>query len=149
MSWPPESVLHDDEAEPDNMLRALVLLVHALFREGYGETEEPGMAIMSIHHKATIATEVGFTWFSRACSCEREAVVLIDKDTASDLISRALSRPSGPPPGKPKRNLLYAYIGGGVARQPEEITGLVVRTRHVGLAAAVITAAKLLSWCWP
>ena len=49
----------------------------------------------------------------------------------------------------PKRSLLYAYIGGGVARQPEEITGLVIRTRHIGLTAAVITAAKLLSWGWP
>ena len=136
------------EAELDNMLRALVLLVHALFREAFRETEEPGMAIMSVHHKATIATEVGFTWFSRACSCDREAVALIDKDAAFDLRSRALSHPSGPPPGKPKRSLLYAYFGGGVARQPEEITGLVVRTRHIGLTAAVITAAKPLSWRW-
>ena len=104
---------------------------------------------MSIHHKAAVATEAAFTWFSLACSCDREAVALIDNDTAFGLTSRALSHPSGPPPGKPKRNLVYAYIGGGVARQPEEITGLVVRTRHVGLAAAVITAAKLLSWRWP
>ena len=104
---------------------------------------------MSIHHKAAVATEAGFTWFSRACSYDREAVALIDKDAAFDLVSLDLSHPSGPPPGKPERNLLYAYIGGGVARQPEEITGLVIRTRHIGLIAAVITAAKLLSWCWP
>ena len=58
------------EAEPDDVLRALVLLVHALFRKAYGETEEPGMAIVSTHHNATIATEVGFTWFNRACSCD-------------------------------------------------------------------------------
>ena len=82
-------------------------------------------------------------------SCDQKAVALIDKDTAWDLISRALSHPSGPPPGKPKRSLLYAYIGGGVARQSEAITGLVIRTRHIGLTAAVITAAKLLSWRWP
>ena len=65
------------EAEPDDMLRALVLLVHALFREAFGETEEPGTAIMSVHHKATIATKVGFTCINRACSCDREAVALI------------------------------------------------------------------------
>ena len=43
-----------------------MLLVHALFRKAYGGTEEPGVAIMSDHHKASIAKEGGFTWFSRA-----------------------------------------------------------------------------------
>jgi len=27
--------------EPDNALRALMMLVHALFRKAYGDTEEP------------------------------------------------------------------------------------------------------------
>ena len=47
--------------EPDNALRALMLLVYALFREAYGDTVEPGMAIMSVHHKASTAKEGGFT----------------------------------------------------------------------------------------
>ena len=38
-----------------------MLPVHALFREAYGGTEEPGMAIVSVHHKASIAKEGGFT----------------------------------------------------------------------------------------
>ena len=71
--------------EPDNVLRALMLLVNALFREAYGDTEEPDMAIMSVHHKASIAEEGGFTWFSRACSCDREAVALMEADVAVDL----------------------------------------------------------------
>ena len=75
--------------EPDNALRALMLLVHALFHEAYGDTEEPGMAIMSVHHKASIAKEGGFTWFSRACSCDREAVALIEADVGADLVARA------------------------------------------------------------
>ncbi len=53
--------------EPDNASRALTLLVHALFSEAYGDTEEPGLAITSGHHKASIAKEGGFTWLSRAC----------------------------------------------------------------------------------
>ena len=63
------------------------------------------------------------------------------------MVARASSQGAGLPRGKPQRCLLHAYIGGGVSRQPTEVTGLVVRTRHVGLTAAVITAAKLLNWC--
>jgi len=125
-----------------------MLLVHALFREAYGDTEEPGMAITSVHHKASIAKEGGFTWFSRACSCDREAATLIEADVAADLVARALSHGLGPPLGKPRRSLAYAYFGGGVSRQPTEITSIVIRTRHVGMTAAVITAIKLVSRCW-
>ena len=78
-----------------------MLLVHALFREAYGDTEEPGMAIMSVHQKASIAKEGGFTFFSCARSCDREAVALIDADVAADLVARALSHGLGPPLGKP------------------------------------------------
>ena len=62
-----------------------MMLVHALFREAYGDTEEPGMAIVSVHHKSVIAKEGGVAWFNRACSCDREAVALIDADAAADL----------------------------------------------------------------
>ena len=65
------------------------------------------------------------------------------------LVARASSQGTGPPRGKPQRCLLYAYIGDGVSRQPTEVTGLVTRKRHVGLTAAIVTAAKLLSWCLP
>jgi hypothetical protein len=137
------------EREPDRMLRALVLLVHSLFRSAFGPDEAPGMAIMSVHHKASIADEAGFTWFSRACSCDREAVALVDAQVAADLLARASATGGRPPRGKPRRCLLYAYVGGGVSRQPNEVTGLVLRSRHVGLTAAVITAFRLVSHCWP
>ncbi len=117
-----------------------MLLVYALFRDAYGGTVEPGMAIMSVHHKASIAKEGGFTWFNRACSCDREAVALIEADVAEDLVARDLSQRHGPPLGKPRRSLAYVYFGGGVSRQPTEITTIVIRTRHVGLTAAVIAA---------
>jgi hypothetical protein len=134
--------------EPDNASRALTLLFHALFREAYGDTEEPRLAITSVHHKDSIAKEGGFTRFSRACSCDREAATLIEADVAADLVARALSHGLGPPIGKPRRSLAYAYFGGGVPRQPTEVTSIVIRTRHVGLTAAVITAIKLVSWSW-
>ena len=53
-----------------------------------------------------------------------------------------LGRLSGSP------GLAYAYLGGGVSRQPTEVTSIVVRTRHVGLTAAVITTIKLVSKSW-
>ena len=104
------------------------------------------MAIMSVHHKASVAEDDGFTWFSRACSCDREAVALVDAYVAADLVERALQKGGRPPRGKPRRCLLYAYVGGGVSRQPDEVTGLVVRSRHGGLTAAVITAFRLVSY---
>ncbi|MFM7979220.1 MAG: hypothetical protein ACKPKO_07880, partial [Candidatus Fonsibacter sp.] len=104
---------------------------------------------MSIYHKALVASEGGFAWFSRDCSCDREAVALIEQDVAADLVARALRHGLWPPLGKPRRNLAYAYFGGGVSRQPTEITSIVRRTRQVGLTAAVITAIKLVSKSLP
>ena len=107
------------------------------------------MAIMSVHHKASIAKEGACSWFSRACSCDPEAVALIEADVAADFVARALSHGLGPPLGKPRRSLANAYFGGGVSRQPTEVTSMVIRTRHVGLTAAVITALNLVSTSWP
>ena len=106
------------------------------------------MAIVSVHHKTSIAKEGGFAWFNRACSCDREAVTLIEADVAADLAARALSHGLGPPLGEPRRSLACAYFGGGVSRQPTEVTAIVIRTRHVGLTTAVITAIKLVSRSW-
>ena len=134
--------------EPDNALRALMLLVYALFREAYGDTVEPGMAIMSVHHKASIAKEGGFTWFSRACSCDREAATLIEADVAADLVARALSHGLGPPLGAPLCSLAYAYFGGGVSRQPTEITSISDSTcRHDrGRRHRHQTCEQVLDW---
>jgi hypothetical protein len=58
------------------------------------------------------------------------------------LRSTGLARLSGNP------GATYTYFGGGVSRQPTEITSIVIRTRHVGMTAAVVAAIKLVSWCW-
>ena len=128
-----------------------MLLVHALFCEAYGDTEEPGLAITSVHHKDSIAKEGdGFTRFSRANPCDGEAVMRTEADVAADLVARASIHGLGPPLGKPRRSPAYTYFGGGVSRQPTEVTsiGVVIRTRHVGMTAAVVAAIKLVSWCW-
>jgi len=61
------------------------------------------------------------------------------------LRSTGLGRLSGNPGAA-----WYAYFGGGVSCQPTEITsiGVVIRTRHVGMTAAIVAAIELVSWCW-
>ena len=80
------------------------------------------MAIMSIHHNASIAKEGGFTWFSRFARAIGERSRSSRRMFAADLTARALSHGLGPPLGKPRRNQAYAYFGGGVSRQPTEAT---------------------------
>ena len=65
-------------------------------------------------------------------------------------MARASIHGLGPPLGKPRRSPAYTYFGGGISRQPTEVTsiGVVIRTRHVGMTAAVVTAIKLVSWGW-
>jgi len=52
-------------------------------------------------------------------------------------------------PPKPRAPPLYCYIGMGVDRQPECITGMVVRTRGVELTAAAAVACQLLGRFFP
>ena len=52
-------------------------------------------------------------------------------------------------PPKPRAPPLYCYIGMGVGRQPECITGMVVRTRGVELTAAVVVACQPLGRFFP
>ncbi len=95
-----------------------MLLAHVLFREAYGDTEEPGMAIRIIHHKASIAMEGGFTWFGRVCSCYGEAVALIEADVATDLATRASSHGLGPPLGKPRATWLTPTLAAACPANP-------------------------------
>ena len=52
-------------------------------------------------------------------------------------------------PPKPRAPPLYCYIGMGVDRQPECITGMAVRTRGVELTAAVVVSCQLLGRLFP
>jgi hypothetical protein len=106
---------------------------------------------MSVHHKASITEEggsdEGVTWWSRACNADREAVILIDSADAELLLQdaehyRRPPKPRAPPP-------LYCYIGMGIDRQPNCLTGMVVRTKNHEMTAAVATACRILSFNFP
>ena len=83
---------------------------------------------MSVRHKASVTEggEDGVTWRMRACSTDREAIVLLKSEAAEMLLQ---DKGSYRLPPKPRAPPLYCYIGMGVDRQPECITGMVVRTK--------------------
>jgi hypothetical protein len=125
-------------------LTGFVLCVWAVY-EAQRTQEGRRFSIMSVHHKASVeesAGEEGVTWWSRACNADREAIILLDSKEADGLLQDAevYTRPP-----KPKAPPLYCYIGCGVDRQPECITGMVVRTNDPALTAAVATACRILS----
>ena len=82
--------------------------------------------MMSVHHKAsaTEGGEDGVTWWTRACSTDREAIALMKSEDTEMLLQK---KDSYRRPPKPRAPPLYCYIGMGVGRQPECITGMVVR----------------------
>ena len=84
--------------------------------------------MLSVRRKASVTEggDEGVTWWTRACSTGREAVVLLKPEDAETLLQNA-DRYRRPP--KPLAPPLYCYLGMGVGRQPECITGMVVRTK--------------------
>ena len=104
--------------------------------------------MMSVHHKASVTErgEGGVAWWTRACSTDREAIVLLKPEDAEMLLQ---DKGSYRLPPKPRTPPLYCYIGMGVDRQPECITGMVVRTRGVELTAAAAVACQLLGRFFP
>ena len=98
--------------------------------------------MMRAHHKASV-TEGGDT---RVCATDREAIVLLKSEDAETLLQKGdrYRRPL-----KPRAPPLYCYIGMGVGRQPECITGMVVRTKSVELTAAVVVACRILGRFFP
>ena len=104
--------------------------------------------MMSVHHKAsaTEGGEDGVTWWARACSTDREAIVLLKPEDAEMLLQ---DKGSYRRPPKPRAPSLHCFIGMGVGRQHECITGTVARTRGVELTAAVAVACRLLGQFFP
>ena len=52
-------------------------------------------------------------------------------------------------PPKPRAPPLYCYVEVGVGRQPECITGIVIRTKSIELTAAVLVACRILGRLFP
>ena len=99
-SWTCRSAGTDTTATP-------MLLAHALFREAYyGDTEEPGKAITSVHHKDSIAKEgdcLGSAALTRAMHRSGRAN---RGGCCADLVATASVHGLGPPLGKPRRSLV-------------------------------------------
>ena len=122
-------------------LQVFALLVLAIYKRHY-ESEAVDYHIMHVHHKAQTIEHAGQTWWSRSCDAEREAVVFIDPTTAGQLQAdrnAGLRRAR-----KPERAPFYLYVGGGCFGQPNFITTFVIRTKDLGLAAAVTAAVRML-----
>ena len=131
-----------------SMLTSFVLCVWAVY-EAQRSPDAKKLAIMSVHHKASVEEsggDEGVTWWSRACSTDREAVILLD---AIDMELMLQDSENYRRPPKPRCPPLYCYIGCGVDRQPDCITGMVVRTKDPALTAAVATACRILGLNFP
>ena len=114
-------------------------------------TQANAYAMMSVHHKASISEsegggDEGVTWWTRYCNTDREAIILLKASDAEALLQNA-DRYRRPP--KPRAPPLYCYVGMGVDRQPECITGIVIRTKSIELTAAVLVACRILGRLFP
>ena len=104
--------------------------------------------MLSVRHKASAAEggDEGVTWWARACSSDREAIVLLKSEDAETLLQNT-DRYRRPP--EPRAPPLCCYVGMGVGRQPGCITGVVVRPRNVDLTVAVAVACRVLGMLLP
>ena len=130
-----------ETAESMFVLQVFALLVLAIYKRHYG-SEATDYHIMHVHHKAKIIEHAEQTWWSRSCEADREAVVFISPTTARELQEeRQAGRRRARKPEKPP---FYLYIGGGCFGQPSFITTFVIRTKDLGLAAALTAAVRML-----
>jgi hypothetical protein len=114
-------------------------------------TQANAYAMMSVRHKASISEseeggDEGVTWWTRYCNTDREAIILLKASDAEALLQNA-DRYRRPP--KPRAPPLYCYVGMGVDRQPECITGIVIRTKSIELTVAVLVACRILGRLFP
>jgi hypothetical protein len=94
----------------------------------------------------------------KACAADREAVTPVQVKDASKEPQVEAARQAAATPG-PERvkldragylsnlgnPLLYLYYGAGVSEQPEEVGGLVVRSRSLDVTIATVVAMQLLN----
>jgi len=133
--------------EPADAITALVLLTWALYWAVHGkDIDYTPLHLVTVHHKATLIEGGGLEWWTRGCSCDRAALCLVNEIDA-DFLRQAADK--GLRPRKPRTPRLYAYLGGGVDHQPEQVSSIVIRTRDPELLAAVVAAARLAMATWP
>ena len=135
--------------EPPEAITALVLLAWSLWRaKNIRSADYRPLRLLTVQHKAIFAEVAGLEWWSRACSCDRAAIALIGKDIADELEVEAAAH-ARRRPKKTNKPCLYAYLGGGVAFQPDGVSTIVVHTTDMDLLAVVVAAAQLARATWP
>jgi len=136
--------------EPADAITALVLLTWALWWEvHHRQADYTPLSLVTVHHKASLIESSGLEWWTRGCSCDRAALCLLsDADAANMHHAAAVKGPESRPP-KPRTPRLYAYLGGGVDHNPDEVSSIVIRTRDPDLLVAVLAAARLAMATWP
>jgi hypothetical protein len=133
--------------EPADAITALVLLTWALWLKVHiNDVDYMPLYLVTVHHKATLIEAGGLEWWTQGCSCDRAALCLISQDDATTMRQEAsgLQRPK-----KPRAPKLYAYLGGGVDHQPEEVSSIVIRTRDPEFITAGVAATRLAMATWP
>ena len=134
--------------EPADAIMALVMLTWALWwAVHHDDVDYNPVQIVTVHHKATLIEAAGLEWWTRGCSCDRAALCLISEKDADKMCEAAANRLQRPK--KPRAPRLYAYLGGGVDHQPDQVSSIVIRTRDRELLVAAVAAARLAMATWP
>ena len=105
----------------------VVKLVHQMVWQGDMSDGENLLPCVRMH-KAEVRTVMGYTWWSKACSSDRQAVVLVDENRK-----------------RQKQQMVYMYLGGGSlsAESTEDMQGSVARCKTWNLASSVARAGTL------
>ena len=111
----------------------VVNLVHKMVWRGDMSDGENLLPCVRMH-KAEVRNVMGFDWWSKACSSDRQAVVLVDEARK-----------------RQKQQRIYMYLGGGSlsAESSQDMQGSVVRCKTWNLAISVALAVLVVTACSP
>ena len=146
------------------IVRAVWEVLRICKKELWEDPEEPLELFMhSRHHKGKLRQRESMSLWVKACATDREAVTLVEvKDASKEPRVEAArggleaAAAAAPEPerlaldrpgylGNLGNPLLRLYYGMGVSEQPEEVGGLVVRSRSLEVTIATVVAMQLLN----
>ena len=141
------------------IVRAVWEVLEICQRDVWHEPPQPLELFMhSRHHKGKVRLRESMSLWVKACAADREAVTLVQVKDASKEPQVEAARQAAATPGPERLKLdragylsnlgnplLYLYYGAGVSEQPEEVGGLVVRSRSLDVTIATVVAMQLLN----
>lgn len=136
------------DAEGCPALRSLVSLIWALYTKACSP-HHIKLTQVSRLHKAKLAEDRDdkeVIYVFKTCQSDREAVTLAPKEDAETVAREASS--NGAMPRFSKDWYLYAYWGGGVTYQPDEVVTIVIKVKDKDLAAAALLVLRWASVMW-